>query len=197
MSPKPPSIWRWAVKWVKLQFCPYNIFNIIYMFPFFLWVKTKMASSAENVTALPACVPIWWSPFVSCTFIAEFTSLWFHVIRTSNMSHLLLLLSGLVSNFFPKVLQMLRRCHPMSGKAPWTWASLYSIVSHLLARVQSNFIFFLPRQCVLLPHWGVLTPVSAQDLLWQLSFLHLSSFPDKVNPDSHSGMYYCCHVLSP
>lgn len=46
------------------------------------------------------------------------------------------------------------------------------------------------------PTLGVLTPVSALDLLWQLSFLHLSSFPNKVNPDSHSAMYYCCHVLS-
>lgn len=80
------------------------------------------------------CSAIWWSPFVFCTFIAEFTSLWFFVKKNQVAS----------VQFFLQVLQMLRRCRPMSGKAPWTWASLHSIICHLLACVQSHFFSTMP-----------------------------------------------------
>lgn len=101
------------------------------------------------------------------------------------------------AQFLPHVLQF----SPGVSQCGATWASLPCIMWHLLSCVQIFSFLFSP---LITPVWvspppptlGVLTPVSALDLLWQLSFLHLSSFPNKVNPDSHSAMYYCRHVLS-
>lgn len=51
-----------------------------------------MASSAENVTALPACAAI-------CTFIADFTSPFFYLFVNPTLFHLLLLLIGYCTIF--------------------------------------------------------------------------------------------------
>lgn len=79
-------------------------------------------------------------------------------------------------------------------------SSLHHMAPVILCADFSFFSFFPPYYASVgsppPPTPGVPTPVSTLDLLWQLSFLHLSSFPNKVNPDSHSAMYYCCHVPS-
>lgn len=109
------------------------------MFPFFLWVKTKrlprQKMSPHSLHVLQSdglCfLHIYSRVYLSlilCYLYIQHCSVCFYYCSAS-------------VQFFPQVLQILRGCHPMSGKAPWTWAFLHTIICYLLACVQNNFFF--------------------------------------------------------